>query len=396
MPSVVIELASLLLYAPAVVLLHELGHALAAKPGGYRVTSFGIGFGRTLWRTRLGGGVVVHVGRWFLAGGACTAIPTQQATGRRALFHAGGLIAQALLTVVLVLLPPHWLVDRVLQFNLLVALTNIVPWRLGASASDGWHLLDAATGSRRGGSLLAQRPELERLAMREAEIGSPIGSLWADLCLAWIDVQLHAANRADSFFQEDPPETAVDPWIDAVYHAVRADWHRLSGRPLPALKLVRDTRAARLDELSLDAEGLLTLAEARALLDLDSAAVAERVLARVVGHTGPVARQAAAVLLRAALNQPSEELEFATWRVLRRSHEAWLDPTEAAATLWQAAERLQNHGRLEAAAGARNTSRRMAKRTLNRAALDDRAALRRRLGPAAGQPPPNTRAVGPS
>ncbi|TNE84882.1 MAG: RIP metalloprotease [Deltaproteobacteria bacterium] len=381
------ELVALVAYAPAVVLVHELGHALMAKPGGYRVTSFGIGFGRPWFKTRLAGGVVVHVSPMVLAGGACTAIPAGPVTPKRGLFHAGGLIAQAVLAVVLFLLPSHWLIDRVLHFNALVALTNILPWRVGTSASDGWFLFDTLTGGRRGGLLLAQRKELERLAAREAAVESPVGTLWAQLCLAWIDTQVGAAERADAFFTEDPPETAVDPWIDAVYHSVRADWHRLHGRSLAALRTVRETRAARLDELSPDAEGLLTLAEARALIQLESQPVAERVLARVVGHTGPVARQAAVVRLLAAIELPTEELEFATWRVLRQAGEAWLDPAETASALWQASVKLEAHGRIDAANGARHAARTLAQRLLIRVEWSDKEALRRRLGPAAGHRP---------
>ena len=81
------ELIALLVYAPCVVLLHELGHAIAARPGGYRVTSFGIGLGAPLWTLPLRDGVVLHVDWWVLAGGACTAIPAEPPTARRAWFH---------------------------------------------------------------------------------------------------------------------------------------------------------------------------------------------------------------------------------------------------------------------------------------------------------------------
>ena len=77
-----------------VVLIHELGHALLAPEGGYRVTSFGVGAGRPLFRTRLSGGVVFFVAPMVLVGGSCTAIPVGPAGPRRAWFHGGGLIAQ--------------------------------------------------------------------------------------------------------------------------------------------------------------------------------------------------------------------------------------------------------------------------------------------------------------
>ena len=131
-----------------VVLIHELGHALLAPEGGYRVTSFGVGAGRPLFRTRLSGGVVFFVAPMVLVGGSCTAIPVGPAGPRRAWFHGGGLIAQGLLALLLFFLPTHWLIDRLWQFNLLVAATNAIPWRLGAVASDGWYIVDALTGAR--------------------------------------------------------------------------------------------------------------------------------------------------------------------------------------------------------------------------------------------------------
>lgn len=357
-----------------------------AAHGGYRVTSFGVGGGRPLLRTRLRGGVVFYVAPLLVVGGACTAIPVGPAGPRRVWFHAGGLIAQALIAVALLLVPSSWLVDRIWQFNLLVALTNGVPWRLGSSASDGWTILDALTGSHRGSLLLSQRERIVRLAAQEQALGSPVGMLWAELCVAWVDVQLRAPSRADGFFTSDPPESAVDPWIDALYHAVRADWHRLHGRSLAALRTVRDTRDARLGELSPDADGLLALAEARALIQLDSHAVAERTLARVVGHTGPVARQAVVVRLMAAMELPTEEIEFATWRVLRHMRAGWLDPVETVHALWQAAERLREGGRIEAAQGARHAARTLAADLVARVPTNDQHVLRAALGAAADTP----------
>ena len=42
MSTVWLDLLALAVYGPLVVLLHELGHAIFARAGGYRITAFGI------------------------------------------------------------------------------------------------------------------------------------------------------------------------------------------------------------------------------------------------------------------------------------------------------------------------------------------------------------------
>lgn len=390
MRDLIFELIALALYAPAVVLLHELGHAIFANRGGFRVTSFGIGLGRPLWTHELSGGVLLHIDRWLLAGGACAAIPTRPPTARRAWFHAGGLIVQAILALVLLVLPDTWLLDRVAHFNLLVALTNALPWKLQGAASDGWHLLDTWWGHGRAGEVHAQRDQLERLWGREATVGSRVGKVYAEVCLAWIDVLAHRSEDAGHLFREDPPETTVDPWVDALYHYVHAEWHRLEGRPLAALGTIRDTRSALAGRLADEAAAMLTIAEAYALLDLDAPEHAERALARVADVGGPIGRQAAAIHLAATLAQSAEdprqdaELEQATWRVLRRVHESWLDPAEVAVLLADVADRLDATHRRPAARGAREAARTLARRILSSASPEDRLPLMRRMGEISG------------
>lgn len=393
MSALSLELLALLFYAPAVVLLHELGHALFARRGGFRVTSFGIGLGRPLWTHELSGGVLLHIDRWVLAGGACAAIPNRPPTVRRAWFHAGGLILQGVLALVLLALPDSWLGERIARFNLLVALTNALPWKVQGAASDGWHLLDTWFGVGRAGEVHAQRDQLERLWGREATVGSRVGKVYAEVCLAWIDVLAHRPEDAAHLFREDPPETTVDPWVDALYHYVHAEWHRLEGRPLAALGTIRETRAALADRLADEAAAMLTVAEAAALLDLDAPEHAERALARVADVGGPIGRQAAAIHLAATLAQVDEdprqdaELELATWRVVRRVHEPWLDPAEVVVVLGEVAERFDRTHRREAARGARNTARELARRLLATASPEDRLPLMRRMGAIAGYRP---------
>ena len=317
----------MLVYGNALVLLHELGHAAFARVGGFRVTSFAVGLGPPLLRLSLRGGVVLHLDRWPV-GGSCTAIPLGPTSRRRAWYHAGGLIVQAVLALVLLALPDSWLVNRIESFNLLVALTNALPWRLGGSASDGWYLLDAARGGRQQVEILPQRTRLLRLLTREEAVGSPVGTMYAALCLAWADVLAGRPDRADPFFEADPPETALEPWIDALYTYVRAEWHRQRHRPLAALETVQRGRTAREGELSEAATGLLLLAAARARVDLGQHDEAGRALAGIVGDAGPIGRQATVVLLWSTLGASPDELEHAVFRVARRTTEAWLDPAD--------------------------------------------------------------------
>lgn len=384
MHDLAIELIALCLYGPALVVLHELGHAVFAKAGGYTLTSFGVGLGRPLGRMVLSGPVVVHLDRWWLAGGAATAIPNGPPTTKRIWFHGGGLLLQGLLAAVLLFSPDHWLVDRVARFNLLVALTNAVPWRVAGHASDGWYILDALSGGRRTGSVLGQRSVLEQMARREFEVGSPLGVAYADLCVTWADVLAGRLEEAGEFFRDDPPETAVHPWTDALYHYVKAEWHRESGRPLAALPTARAGRASLGDALGTDAVALLALAEARALLALDEPAAARRALHRVVGS--PLAVQALPIVLWASLDAPTDELEVATWKVARHIHDPWLDPGDPVLALCEAAEELEHRGRLTAARAAREHATLLARQTLRSADLQDHRTLSWRLRAAVHSP----------
>lgn len=384
MHPLVAEILALLIYGPALVLLHEAGHAALARVGGFRVTSFGIGLGRPVWKVALSGGTVVHVDRWILAGGACTAVPIAPPSARRAWFHGGGLLVQAVLAGVLLLLPDAWLFERIAEFNLLVAITNAIPWRWGASASDGWYLWSVLAKAHRVAEVLPQRAQLERLRRREAQAGSSFGTAYAELCLAWLAVQANRTSEATAFFEDQAPEVALEPWVDALYHYVHATWHRMERRPLAALRVAREALALHTDDLADESVGLLTLAEAHALVDLEEPAAAQRVLARLAGVGGLIGRQAAVVHLAASLDAPPDALEFATWRVVRRIQEVWLDPPDTVTTLWNAADRLQHHQRVQAASGAREASRALAKRTLATADPMDRHRLAVRLGEPAG------------
>ena len=352
-----------------------------ARKGGYRVTAFGIGHGLPLWSVYLRNGAVLHVGAWFFTGGACTAIPVGPSSPRRAWFHGGGLIAQALLAFALLFLPRNEWVLATMGFNILVMVQNLLPWRLGALASDGWHLWDALSGGARGGSVLSQRAAFERMVRHSESIGSPLGTVYGRVCLAWTDILGGHPERGDALFDEDPPAATVEPWVDALYHFVSAEWHRLQNRPLAALRTAREAHHSVSLTSVVDAEALLALAESRALIDLEESDQALMVLARVAGAPGLIAGQAAVVRLWAALEAEADDLELATWQVLRRKRFSWLDPADASLALVAASHELQAHKRRHAATGALDASKTLATETLASCPSELQDGLRRRLRP---------------
>ena len=390
MTAVWLDLLALLFYGPAVVLLHELGHAALARRGGFRLTDFAIGVGKPLWRLELSGGAVVHIDRWVLIGGGCTAIPVSPASARRIWFHAGGLIAQCLLMVALLPLHEVRLVQHILVFNGLVLAHNALPWRVGRFASDGWYILDALAGTGRGSDVLQQRAAIAAMEARAVQVGTPLGTAYARICMAWADVIAGCPERAARLFQEDPPAATLDPWVDALYHHVHAEWDRVQGRPLGALRTVREaTVSVELSDIG-DAQGLLALAEARALVDLDAPAQALRVLSRTAGIGGAIGWQAAVTLLWASLDSEPDDVELAAWRVIQRAHLTALDPADGAMALWDASEVLEDSGRHGVARAARQAGIDLADRVLTRAPSWARPSLRRRMGAVAGDRGPES------
>ena len=286
-------------------------------------------------------------------------------------------------------MPEHWLVDRVARFNLLVAATNLLPWRWGASASDGWHLV-RRIGSGGLGEIAPHRAALDKLATRQSALGSALGLFYAELCLAWIDLVVGRTERAADFFaRNDDVDLRDEPWIDALYHYVHAAWHRAARRPLPALHGIRrETRWYQEGKLAAEANDLLTLAEAWALVDLDATSQARQVLARVAGVGGTIGREAAAVQLACSVAEDRiDVLRLSSRRVAERIDGAFLDPAAVVELLWMAAELLAEAGHLDDADRARRASRRLAVRTLARADTEDRGTLAHRLGePGGGRP----------
>lgn len=370
------ELAALAIYGPLVVILHELGHVLFASAGGYRVTAFAIGLGRPLWRFKLGRGPVVVVNQWILAGGACTAIPTRRPGPRRAWYHAGGLIAQLGLGLSVLVTPAAWLVQRVATFNLLVAVTNAVPWRWGNQASDGWHLVDLIFRGQRPGLLLAHRSLFVRLAWRAELAEDDVARRYAELCLAWIDLVSGNAHRAAEAFSSLTPEWIEDPWTDALYHYVYAEVVRCEGDPERAIELARTAIAGALPGAGIAERTLLRVAEGRALVQLGRNQEAIAVLKEA---DGPAERQARIVRILALLDDPVR-LAPAVRDAMYPSQERWLDVIDASTAMCFAANALGRAGQSPPTAGrAAEYGGRLAKRALDAADAADTDAITARL-----------------
>ena len=378
----------LLVWVPLVALIHEAGHALAARPAGYRLVSFGVGLGPPLLRHPGKGGAVYYLGRWLFAGGACVAVPRTLSPGPRAmLFHAGGGLAQLALAGALALVPDTvWWVAPVRTFNLLVLAWNLLPWRWGGKASDGWWLVAHLRGAGRGpGLLFSRRAPLERILAFETQVGSPMGMWYARLMLAWSDLQVGALDRVDAFFTAENTEAALDASFDAIHHALTAEWHRQRGRPLAAMWAVREVRRARGASLTEDADGMLSLVEARTLRDLGERGRARQALARLAGAGGPVAADAALLRLELAVDAGSlAEIELAASRLVDHARGADLSPATRVGALWSAGLALAATDRGEVGRSLQHRARREAARLLALAVPDDRGSLVRALGPAAG------------
>ncbi len=298
-------------WVPLVALVHELGHAAVAEPAGYRLSSFGVGRGPPVLRVQSPGGRVFWVGRWFLAGGACVAVPRLPLVPTRAvLFHLGGVLAQGLLALVLWALPAAWWVDTVLSFNLLVAAWNLVPWRVGRMASDGWWVLRRLWPTPGGPSwLVAQRPAVAGLAAFEARLAAPIGTAAAGLTLAWIDLLVGAPGTAD--LRERARVGGAELVLLATI--LEADRRRRRGGALAALGLLRPgptaegPRCCGVDTATLPAEEALALAdlarvvEGRARLALGDLDGARRAVCQLAGVAGPLGAEARVLALELAL-----------------------------------------------------------------------------------------------
>ncbi|TVQ94116.1 MAG: hypothetical protein EA397_03130 [Deltaproteobacteria bacterium] len=336
--ELVLELGALLIYGNAIVLVHELGHAAMARPSGLKLSSFGIGTGPPVFRLTLPGEVVLYLGRWPL-GGSCAAVPWGPDRSSRWLFHAGGLIAQGALMLVLLALPSGWWIDRAIPFNLLVLGTNLLPWRWGPFRSDGAALLERARGTTTRQGLIGQRERLIYLLRRERALDSRLGIAHTQTVLAWAELQAGQRERADELLEETTALVRGYPWLERLHVLVSAELLREQDRPLEALRTLRALPRAE----SRNADDLFELTCARAKISLGDLEGARAALLTLADREDATGHQARVLLLRTLLSEP-EALAEATARALPRLRRPLLDPLDAVASLRMAADALHRHG----------------------------------------------------
>lgn len=368
---------SFLAWVPIIAIVHELGHAAVAKTAGFRVTSFGIGRGRPLLRIQLPGGVVFHVGWLFFTGGACVAIPRSPESGpRAALFHGGGIAAQILLGIVLLTVPDGpwstW-IRAGSQFNLLVAAWNLLPWRLGRVASDGWWLFSRLTRGAmvRRRALFEQRGAIERILAYETRVRSPLGIWYGELMLAWCDLLSSRNDSALERLKQSPALPVEDHHLQRIEALVRAEAAVRSQRPMVALRTIEDTmeHLTQPDE----AADLLTIVEARAWLALEDPHRARRSLGRLAGISGAIGREAISVALEVALLDDDRVAVHATAnRLARASTKGMFDPIAASLALDRASRWVQDS---ETASRWHARAVGIARASLLHASDDDRPSL---------------------
>ncbi len=388
-PHELLRLGSWLLSVPLIAVLHEAGHALAAGPAGYRVTSFGIGHGKPLASWRHPSGAVIYLGRWIFSGGLCVAIPVDPVPERRWLYHSGGLIAQGLLALALwplaATLP---ILEYAFWFNLLVVAWNLLPLKLGGYATDGWQLFSHLWRPAAAGQFFGGRQQVERVLRFEQQVGSPLGQTWCRLSLRWMDV---VTGMDDDGWVADEVLLMAEPRIEALDAYTRAERHRVEGRSLAAIQVIQETRRAHGGDLGRLAADMLVVAEARSWLAQGEHRLARQALARIAGAEGVVARDALAVELGAALlEEDAEEVERAGLRLGELLSRPLLDAPEAVRTLWEAARLLKEQGRLESAETLASAARHQASALISQATPRDKVAVAARLGEVAGveiQPP---------
>ena len=333
-PPLAWRIGPLFVYLIIIALVHELGHAVLARPAGFRLTSVGLGTGPVWARFAIGEGRVFALHRWVFAGGACVAIPEALEGGRRAAwFHAGGVLAQLGLAVVLRLLPPAWDLGDMEELNGMMLLGNVLPWRWGGQVSDGWWLLMALRqGGAGGGALAARRAALLRLGRFERARGSVDGAAWAALLVGW-------ADRGDGALQQAQTALLVElrpgapPVLAALRLALALELAPAVGPDTgDALRGAAESAAAIVDPA---ARALVCGAAARLALRSGDREAAERWLNEAPsGHDGGGLVRLAALELALARGAPTAQAAQAVRESLRGTA---LDPSGARAALARAA-----------------------------------------------------------
>jgi hypothetical protein len=289
-------------WAVLISLVHELGHAIAAHPAGFRLTSFGVGYGPVVLRVPLGHQRVFTLGLAFLGGGACVAIPERGIGPRAAWFHAGGLLAQVVLGLVLALFPAGPTRDLGLELNLLILVYNLLPWRWASAASDGWWLLN-----RLGPGIVQERPlfsrkvAFQRLLAHELRQSSPLGTAWARLMLAEGHLQLGELGLAQEQLLALPDGDRLTPALDAQVALAWGELGRQQGELEAPARSWAELRRRRPEAPPVALEDRLALGVARAAIGKGDYEGCRTLLVNFAGVGGEVGTLATLVRLELAL-----------------------------------------------------------------------------------------------
>ena len=193
--SLALRLLLLLTAVPLVVAVHEFGHVLGGRLGGYYVAAAGIGGGRRFWTIPLTRRFNLFVGPLPLAGGSTIAFPTRMPMGRRSAFvyHYGGIVAQLLLQAGIHLL--YWQVPELrsallpaIALNATVIAVNLAPYRVRVGgllvASDGARALAAIAAGHDDAPVPDGGMGTDELDSVEARLGSSVGLHVLAVCRA--------------------------------------------------------------------------------------------------------------------------------------------------------------------------------------------------------------------
>lgn len=214
--------------------IHEVGHALAGRLAGFRITSLGTGFGRPILRIPLGE-TVLFISPRRLFQGLTTSVRDRWPTSRRAraFLIAGGFganllaCAAAFLGLLLVKTPPLPLVLFALV-NAAIALFALLPASIllpGASLkTDASQLIGLFRRSRRGADPLARIESSRRFVAFLTAIRDPYGEYHH---------RIHLASSLSSLGNHEGALDVLDP--------VREDLYPQASHMGALLRVVRGT-----------------------------------------------------------------------------------------------------------------------------------------------------------
>ncbi len=215
--TLALRLFLLLAAVPLVVAVHELGHVIGGRVGGYYVAAAGIGSGRRFLTLPLTRRFNLFFGPLPLAGGATIAFPTRLPMGRASAFiyHYGGILGQLVLQAAVHLV--YWKMPDLrptllpgIALNAAVIAANLLPYRVQvrgvAIASDGARAMAAIAAGR--GSPPAPQGGMgtEGFDAVEARLGTPVGRFVLGICRA-----LSLRGRSSDTFLRTAPEPAGVP-----------------------------------------------------------------------------------------------------------------------------------------------------------------------------------------